>query len=87
MSLLSHNNNVLSYDANHVAGTAYYRKGRGAWKLKEVYARDAGGAKRKTLVADANVYVSVEATEPLLTSPIVFGSSYGKQGLYGIQTR
>ncbi len=34
VGFLSHNNNVLGYDASRVAGTAYYNKGRGAWKVK-----------------------------------------------------
>ena len=85
VSFLSHNNNVLGYDVNRVAGTAYYHKGRGSWKLKQMYAIEAGN-KRKPLVADTEVYVVFEVTEPLLMSPFVFGSGYGKQGFYGIQT-
>ena len=87
VSFLSHNNNVLGYDTNRLAGTAYYHKGRGSWKVKEVYAKDAtSGAKRRPLLADTDVYVSFEVTEPLLMSPFVFGSGHGKQGFYGIQT-
>ena len=87
VSFLSHNNNVLGYDTNRLAGAAYYHKGRGSWKVKEVYAKDAtSGAKRRPLLADTDVYVSFEVTEPLLMSPFVFGSGHGKQGFYGIQT-
>jgi hypothetical protein len=32
------------------------------------------------------VYAVFEVTEPLLLSPFVFGSGFGKQGFYGIQT-
>jgi hypothetical protein len=78
VNFLSHNTNVLGNDTNRIAGTAY--KGRGAWKLKEVYAKGAGGTKRKPLVADTDVYMSFEVTEPLLMSPLGLGSHYGKQG-------
>jgi hypothetical protein len=37
-------------------------------------------------VTDTTVYATFEVTEPLLLSPFVFGSGYGKQGFYGIQT-
>jgi hypothetical protein len=78
VSFLSRNNNVLGHDANRVASTAYYHKGCGAWKLREAYAKDAGGTKRTPLVAHAEIYVSFEVTEPLLMSPFVFGSGYGE---------
>ena len=69
------------------AGTAYYHKSRGAWKLKSLYAVDAAtSAKRIPLIADTVVYAQFEVTEPLLLSPFVFGSGFGKQGFYGIQT-
>ena len=45
-------------------------KGRGSWKLKKLYALD-GGNERKPLVADTEVYVVFEVTEPLLMSPFV----------------
>jgi hypothetical protein len=82
---LSDNNDVLGFDKNKVAGTSYYHKGRGSWKIKELYAINAG-TKRKPFVTDTDVYVVFEVTEPLLMSPFVFGSGYGKQGFYGIQT-
>ena len=72
-SYMSHNNNVLSFDTNRAAGTAYYHKGRGSWKLKKLYAIE-GGNERKPLVADTEVYVVFEVTEPLLMSPFAFGS-------------
>jgi len=84
-SFLSFPNNILSYDMNRPAGTAYYHKPRGAWKIQEIYALN-GATKRVPLVADTVVYVTFEVTEPLLLSPFVFGSGYGKQGFYGIQT-
>ena len=37
------------------------------------------------MLADTEVYVKFEVTEPLLLSPFVFGSGYGKQGFYGNQ--
>jgi hypothetical protein len=85
-SFLSFPNNVLSYDMNRPAGTAYYHKPRGAWKIQNIYALAADGSRRVPLVADATVYVTFEVTEPLLLSPFVFGSGYGKQGFYGVQT-
>ena len=69
------------------AGTAYYHKPRGAWKLKALYAKTGtGDATRIPLITDTVVYAQFEVTEPLLLSPFVFGSGFGKQGFYGIQT-
>ena len=85
-SYLSYPNNILSYDMNRPAGTAYYHKPRGAWKIQNIYSLTEDGVKRVPGVADKIVYVTFEVTEPLLLSPFVFGSGYGKQGFYGIQT-
>jgi hypothetical protein len=69
------------------AGTAYYHKSRGAWKLKSLYSVDSTTkANRIPLITDTVVYAQFEVTEPLLLSPFVFGSGFGKQGFYGIQT-
>ena len=69
------------------AATAYYHKPRGAWKLEALYAVDAStNAQRVPRVTDTVVYARFKVTEPLLLSPFVFGSGYGKQGFYGIQT-
>jgi hypothetical protein len=69
------------------AGTAYYHKSRGAWKLKSLYAKPGGDTtKRIPLLADTVVYAQFEVTEPLLLSPFVFGSGFGEQGFYSIQT-
>ena len=69
------------------AGTAYYHKPRGAWKLKALYAKPGDDtSKRIPLITDTVVYAQFEVTEPLLLSPFVFGSGFGKQGFYGIQT-
>ncbi|MFM7980045.1 MAG: phage major capsid domain-containing protein, partial [Candidatus Fonsibacter sp.] len=39
----SYQNNVLAYDMNRPAGTAYYHKPRGSWKVNRIYAFvDAG---------------------------------------------
>ena len=70
---------------NRPAGTAYYHKPRGAWKLKALYSK-AGETKRTPLITDDVVYAQFEVTEPLLLSPFVFGSGFGKQCFYGIQT-
>ena len=70
---------------NRPAGTAYYHKPRGAWKLKALYAID-GINKIIPRISDTVVYAQFEVTEPLLLSPFVFGSGFGKQGFYGIQT-
>jgi hypothetical protein len=71
---------------NRPAGTAYYHKPRGSWKIKSIYALDANGARRVPFVVDNNVYVTFEVTEPLLLSPFIVGSGYGKQGFYAIQS-
>jgi hypothetical protein len=86
-SYLSHANNILGHDMIRPAGTAYYHKPRGAWKLKALYAKTGtGNATRIPLITDTVVYAQFEVTEPLLLSPFVFGSGFGKQGFYGIQT-
>ena len=86
-SYLSHANNILGHDMIRPAGTAYYHKPRGAWKLKALYAKTGiGDATRVPLIGDTVVYAQFEVTEPLLLSPFVFGSGFGKQGFYGIQT-
>ncbi|MFM7987945.1 MAG: hypothetical protein ACKPKO_52390, partial [Candidatus Fonsibacter sp.] len=48
-SWISYPNNVLAYDMNRPAGTAYYHKPRGSWKVKKIYALN-GGAPRVPLV-------------------------------------
>lgn len=85
-TFLSHANNILGWDMNRPAGTAYYHKPRGAWKLKAIYALSDTGVKRVPTLADTTVYAQFTVTEPLLMSPFVFGSGYGKQGFYGVQT-
>ena len=44
-----------------------------------IYAMNAGAARVPT-IADTVVYVEFGVAEPLLLSPFVFGSGYGKQG-------
>ena len=86
-AFVSYPNNSLAFDMNRPAATAYYHKPRGAWKLEALYAVDAStNAQRVPTVADTVVYARFKVTEPLLLSPFVFGSGYGKQGFYGIQT-
>ncbi|MFM7983193.1 MAG: phage major capsid domain-containing protein, partial [Candidatus Fonsibacter sp.] len=47
---------------------------------------DCGGANpRVPQIDDTVVYVEFDVCEPLLLSPFVFGSVYGKHGFYGIQ--
>ncbi|MFM7982155.1 MAG: hypothetical protein ACKPKO_22835, partial [Candidatus Fonsibacter sp.] len=41
-SWISYPNNVLAYDMNRPAGTAYYHKPRGSWKVKKIYALNEG---------------------------------------------
>ena len=84
VSYTSYPINVLAYDMNRPAGTAYYHKPRGSWKIQKIYALD-GNTERSPLITDTDVYVRFEVTEPLLLSPFAFGSGYGKQGFYGIQ--
>ena len=40
---ISYPNNVLAYDMNRPAGTAYYHKPRGSWRIKEMFAIDSHG--------------------------------------------
>ena len=47
------------------AGTAYYHKSRGAWKLKSLYAIN-GTNKIIPRIIDTVVYAQFEVTEPLL---------------------
>ncbi|MFM7983098.1 MAG: phage major capsid domain-containing protein, partial [Candidatus Fonsibacter sp.] len=87
-SYTSYQNNVLAYDMNRPAGTAYYHKPRGSWKVNRIYAapNGVGGARERVpQIDDTVVYVEFDVCEPLLLSPFVFGSGYGKQGFYGIQ--
>ena len=67
-----------------------FPKSRGSWKLISMYAKRVAGDGTVTqvipIVLDNEVYVTFQVTEPLLMSPFVFGSGYGKQGFYGIQT-
>ena len=78
--------NVLAYDMNRPTGTAYYHKPRGSWRIKEIYSLNGTGNKIIPGILDREVYVKFEVTEPLLLSPFIFGSGYGKQGFYGIQS-
>ncbi|MFM7983420.1 MAG: phage major capsid domain-containing protein, partial [Candidatus Fonsibacter sp.] len=63
----------------------YYHKPRGSWKVKKIYALN-NGTPRNPLIADTDIYVTFEVTEPLLLSPFTIGSGHGKQGFYGIQS-
>ena len=71
---------------NRPAGTSYYHKPRRSWLIKQIYAIDNTGANIIPRITDRDVYVKFEVTEPLLLSPFIFGSGYGKQGFYGIQS-
>jgi hypothetical protein len=55
--------------------------------LKQLYSKDPANnnAARTPLLTDTDVYAVFEVCEPLLLSPFVFGSGFGKQGFYGIQ--
>ena len=79
-------NNVLAYDMNRPAGTAYYRKPRGSWRIKQIHSLDGGGNHIFPEIDDTDVYVKFEVTEPLLLSPFIFGSGYEKQGFYVIRS-
>ena len=63
---------------NRPAGTAYYHKPRGSWKVNRIYALNLG-VPRVPQLDDTVVYVEFDVTEPLLLSPFVFGSGYGKR--------
>ena len=83
-SYISHPNNILAYDMNRPAGSAYYHRPRGSWKIRKLYAKH-GNATGTPTRDDTEVYVEFEVCEPLLMSPFVFGSGHGKQGFYGVQ--
>ncbi|MFM7987021.1 MAG: phage major capsid domain-containing protein, partial [Candidatus Fonsibacter sp.] len=85
-SYASYQNNVLAYDMNRPTGTAYYHKPRCSWKVNRIYALDDAGNPCVPILADTVVYVEFDVCEPLLLSPFVFGSGYGKQGFYGIHS-
>jgi hypothetical protein len=85
-AFVSYPNNSLAFDMNRPAATAYFHKPRDAWKLEALYAKDGSGNDCIPTVGDNVVYARFKVTEPLLLSPFVFGSGYGKQGFYGIQT-
>ena len=80
-TFISNNNNVLSYDRNRLAGTSYYHKPRGSWKLQALYVLDgaAPGGKRSPKPSDTTFYVTFKVTAPLLIPPFVFGAPEGKQ--------
>ena len=82
----SYANNMLAYDMNRPAGTAYYHKPRGSWRIQHIYALDGSGNKIVPAPDSLDVYIIFEVTEPLLLSSFIFGSGYGKQGFYGIQS-
>ena len=84
-SYTSYQNNSLAYDMNRPAGTAYYHKPRGSWKVNRIYAINDANDQVVPEIDDTVVYVEFDVCEPLLLSPFVFGSGYGKQGFYGIQ--
>ena len=72
---------------NRPAGTAFYHKPRGSWKIKHIYMHSMMAVKRLSqMIHGTEVYVKFEVTEPLLLSPFIFGSGHGKQGFYGIQS-
>ena len=83
----SYANNTLAYDMNRPAGSTWYHKPRGSYKIEAIWAGTADrGTSRVPLASDTEVYVRFTVTEPLLLSPFVFGDPDGKQGFYGIQT-
>ena len=50
-SYTSYPNNVLAYDMNRPAGTTYYHKPRGSWKINKIYSLFLG-AQRTPTIAD-----------------------------------
>ena len=82
----SYANNMLAYDMNRPAGTAYYHKPRGSLRVKLIWARDCSDNQIVPNPTGTDVYVKFKVTEPLLLSSFIFGSGYGKQGFYGIQS-
>ena len=61
----SFRNNVLAYDMNRPAGTAYDHKPRGSWRIKQIYAISDGGNQIVPIMNDLDVYVKFEVNEPL----------------------
>jgi len=91
IKFISYPNNVLSFDHGRCAGTGKKHRPRGSYRILEMYALDgaAGAANRRRRIPGVNdneIYVTFEVTEPLLLSPFCFGTTAGKQGMYGIQT-
>ncbi len=54
----SYANNVLAYDMNRPAGTSYYHKPRGSWRVNKIYALDGGNA-RVPLITDTDIYIYI----------------------------
>ena len=77
---------MLAHDLSRPAGTAFYHRPRGSWRLNKSYTPSPAGATRLPLISDTTIYVQFPMAEPLLMSPSVFGSGYGKQGFCGAQT-
>ena len=80
VGFISYHNNILAYDMNRPAGTSYYHKPRGACNIQKIYSIASNATERAPMLADTEVYVKFAVTEPLLLSPFVFGSGFGKQG-------
>ena len=80
---MSYANNVLSYDMNRIAGSSHFHKPRGSWQILQIFAGSVASP-REVLLADNDVWVVFQVTEPLLLSPFVFGNKENKQGFYGI---
>ena len=72
--------NALAYDMSRPAGTSYYHKPRGSWKLENICALTSAGAKRVPVITGEVVYVKFEVCEPLLLSPFIFGAGHEKNG-------
>ena len=85
MTYNSFHNNVLAYDMNRPAGTAYYHKPRGSWRINQIYAISGGGNHIVPRITDTDVYVKFEITEPLVLSPCI-RNQRRKKWFCGIQS-
>ncbi len=68
-------------DANAFSGTKVYN-----YASYQIYALDGASATSVPQVGGKVVFAEFDVAEPLLLSPFVFGSGYGKPGFYGIQS-
>ena len=65
-------------------GASKQHRPRGSYRILEMWVED--GVRHLPRVGDNVVFVNFKVIEPIMMSPITFGTTEGKQGFYGIQT-